>query len=111
MNMTLNQTADTVEEVAIDFAALKSEVAPAKKGGKTINPDSGRQAILQVLYHGGTMTPAKINAALKESGREVKYVHSHLNYFKSHGQVLHNQDGTYSLAEKSKAVVEGYLKK
>jgi Fe2+ or Zn2+ uptake regulation protein len=68
---------------------------------KQLNPNSGRQVILKVLYDfNGPLTPGQITAILKAEGHEIKYIHSHLNYFKAHGQVLHNEDKTYSLTRK-----------
>jgi hypothetical protein len=68
---------------------------------KQLNPNSGRQIIIKVLYdNGGSMTPAAISAKLKEDGNEIKYLHSHLNYFKTHGQILHNEDKTYKISKK-----------
>jgi hypothetical protein len=70
---------------------------------KALNPNSGRQIILKVMYdNGGPMTPAAISAALKAAGHEIKYLHSHLNYFKTHGQILHMEDKTYKISEKMK---------
>jgi hypothetical protein len=109
----VTNTIDTLvaEEIEISFADLQSDTPPSKKGGKAVNPDSGRQAILQVLYRGGEMSPKMITEMLKASGREVKYIHSHLNYFKAHGQVRHNENGTYDLTQKSIDTVSSYMTK
>jgi hypothetical protein len=68
---------------------------------KALNPNSGRQTILKVLYDdGGNMTPAAISAALKAAGHDIKYLHSHLNYFKTHAQIYHLEDKSYQLSDK-----------
>jgi hypothetical protein len=68
---------------------------------KALNPNSGRQIIMKVMYdHKGPITPAMITAKLKEQGHDIKYLHSHLNYFKTHGQIWHLEDKSYQISAK-----------
>jgi hypothetical protein len=71
------------------------------KMAKQLNPNSGRQIVMKVLFDSGIpMTPGQISAKLKELGHEIKYLHSHLNYFKTHGQILHLEDKSYKISSK-----------
>jgi hypothetical protein len=79
----------------------EEKVKVQETSGKALDPNSGRQIVMKVIYDfGGAITPAKITEILKSEGREVKYLHSHLNYFKSHGQLIHNEDKTYEISDK-----------
>jgi hypothetical protein len=79
----------------------KMEIGATVIVDKALDPNSGRQQIMKVIYdHEGPITPAQISKILKDDGREVKYLHSHLNYFKSHGQLIHNEDKTYEITDK-----------
>jgi hypothetical protein len=94
---------EPTQEVAEETEVTLAEIKPKKAGGKAVDPNSGRQAILRVIFENGNqpMSPAEINAQLKKQGREIKYISSHLNYFKSHGQVIHVENtSTYKLADK-----------
>jgi predicted RNA binding protein YcfA (HicA-like mRNA interferase family) len=92
------------QEEEVTLADLKKTTKGEKKGGKQPDPNSGRQAILKVIFNNGNepMAPSAINTILKAQGREIKYISSHLNYFKSHGQVIHVEGtSTYKLAQKT----------
>lgn len=76
---------------------VKDPNAEPKKKGKPVDESSGRQQILRVLRESPTpLSPKQITDALMSEGREVKYVSSHLNYFKVHNQVLHTDDKRYT---------------
>jgi hypothetical protein len=94
----------TVTPAAVEVPVTLAEIKPKKAGGKAVDPTSGRQAILRVIFENGNepMAPAAINAKLKEQGREIKYISSHLNYFKTHGQIEHVEGtSTYRLTQKT----------
>jgi hypothetical protein len=100
---TAAPVAVTPVEEEVTLADLKTSTKGEKKGGKQPDPNSGRQAILKVMFASGIpMTPSMINTVLKAQGREIKYISSHLNYFKSHAQIIHLEGGsTYILAQKT----------
>jgi arginine repressor len=76
----------------------KASTAGEKKKGKPVDPNSGRQQIIRVLRDNGLpMTPNEIKKQLESEGIDVKFISSHLNYFKSHGQCIHGADKKYSL--------------
>lgn len=87
----------------VEQTEMTATVPVAKKGGKPVDPNSGRQAILHVLHAAPTpLSPKQINDALKANGREIKYISSHLNYFKAHGQIVHVEGtATYKLSQKT----------
>jgi hypothetical protein len=85
-------------EVVIE-ATEGSDTPPARE--RETNPNSLRQQILATMLEvNAPMTTKEIKAALKEKGVEFNWIHSHIAYFKSHAQVVHNEDGTYVLAKK-----------
>jgi hypothetical protein len=80
---------------------VQQQVKVSEASGKALDPNSGRQIVMKIIYDfGDKILPSQITAKLKEEGREVKYLHSHLNYFKSHGQLIHNEDKTYEISDK-----------
>mgnify|MGYP001393551648 CR=1 FL=1 len=96
-NVAPVETEEVLEKVVNEAPAEK------KKGGKPVDPNSGRQRIMQILRDSDSpLSPKEINDKLKEQGFEIKYISSHLNYFKAHGQVIHQEDKKYRIAEKMK---------
>jgi hypothetical protein len=95
-------TATPEERAAATEVVAQPIKAPTTKGekkkGKPVDPNSGRQQIIRVLRDNGLpMTPNEIKKQLEAEKIEVKYISSHLNYFKAHGQVIHGIDKRYSL--------------
>jgi hypothetical protein len=86
-----------VDEVDAMAAAVATGEAVALTATPE-DPNSGRQQIIRVLRDNGLpMTPNEIKKQLEAEKIEVKYISSHLNYFKAHGQVIHGIDKRYSL--------------
>lgn len=87
-------TSDINDRDVIDVTA---EVIKVKKD--TTNPNSFRQQILKMLLTlGAPSTAGQIMNALKAEGIDFKWIHSHLNYFKKHNQLIH-EGGLYSLTQ------------
>ena len=43
---------------------------------------------------------ARINEKLKAQGTEIKYIHSHISYFKAHGQLIVDDQKRYKISDR-----------